>query len=93
MKLITVEAKTASENIQKSVDFFNRHADEVRAMSGCQSYDIFVAPANGDTFVIVQKWADMETFDAYRQSALFGIIGQELKPIMTAAPVTTVADF
>ncbi len=92
MKLITVEAKIASDSIRKSIDVFNSQASTVRGMNGCESYAIYEAPGDDDSILIVQKWTSMDAFDIYRDSDVFAAMGQGLKPMMTAPPVTTIAE-
>lgn len=90
MKLVTVEAKFAAENRASAVAAFEASAGTVRAMAGCETYGVFPSD-DGVSIVILQKWSSMEQFDAYRQSETFGEIGQSLKPLMSAPPVTTIA--
>ncbi len=92
MKLVTVEAKLAPECVARSVAVFNGEAATVRDMDGCENYAIYEAPGDEDAIVIVQKWRSIELFDAYRQSPVFAALGQGLKPMMAAPPVTTIAE-
>ena len=91
MKLITVEAEVAAADLDKALELFEAEAGAVRAMAGCQSYAVYRA-ASGGRFAIVQKWADMAAFDAYRASPNFAAMGGALKPMMVAPPVTTIAE-
>lgn len=90
MKLITVEATFSADTRDTAIAAFEASAETVRAMAGCDAYAIY---RSNDTIsiVIVQKWASMDQFNAYRGSDTFAKIGQTLKPLMTAPPVTTVA--
>lgn len=90
MKLITVEAAFSVDTRDAAVAAFEASADAVRAMTGCESYAIYKSD-DATSVAIVQKWASMEQFDAYRGSDTFAQIGQALKPLMTAPPTTTVA--
>ncbi|PRY20434.1 quinol monooxygenase YgiN [Aliiruegeria haliotis] len=90
MKLITVEAKFSAETLDNAIAAFEASAQAVCAMAGCQTYTIY-SSNDAASIVIVQKWASMEQFDAYRGSAAFAEIGKSLKPMMTAPPITTVA--
>ncbi|MEM9106476.1 MAG: antibiotic biosynthesis monooxygenase [Pseudomonadota bacterium] len=92
MKLITVEAKLAPDSVARSVAIFNNEAAKVRDMDGCENYAIYEAPDDEDAIVIVQKWRSKELFDAYRHGPVFAALGQELKPMMAAPPVTTIAE-
>ena len=89
MKLITVEAAFPPDQTRKAVDAVAAQADSVRTMEGCTHYAVY---RSDNAIAIVQKWTSMEAFDQYRGSAVFaGLIGT-LKPLMTAPPVTTIAD-
>jgi quinol monooxygenase YgiN len=92
MKLVTVEAKLAPDCVARSVAVFNGEAAKVRKMDGCEHYAIYEAPGGIDAILIVQKWRSLEQFDAYRQSVVFAVLGQGLKPMMAAPPVTTIAE-
>lgn len=89
MKLVTVEA--VFPDAEKAVALFEARAHAVRAMEGCESYAIYRAPSGGEV-VIVQRWSTAEAFNTYRSSDAFGQLGQTLKPMMTAPPITTVAE-
>lgn len=92
MKLVTVEAGLAPDCVAKSIAIFNNQARAVRAMHGCQDYAIYEAPNGENAILIMQKWASMKDFDAYRQSDLFASMGAGLGPLMAGPPVTTVAE-
>ncbi len=92
MKLITVEATFAQGKTDDAISAFQNTADSVRRMAGCLGYDIYRAPAQGDAAVIVQKWASLADFEAYRSSPDFASVGAQLKPLMAGAPETTIAD-
>ena len=91
MKLITVEAVIAASDLDTAVDLFTAHADQVRNMTGCRHYALYRKPT-GDGLVILQQWDTMAAFDAYRASDVFAGLGAGLRPLMTAPPVTVVAE-
>lgn len=91
MKLITVEAAFAAADLQAALSLFETQADTVRRMEGCHHYALFTRPS-GDGVAILQHWDSMEAFDAYRASGTFATLGQGLRPMMTAPPVTIVAE-
>ncbi|MEO0945001.1 MAG: antibiotic biosynthesis monooxygenase [Pseudomonadota bacterium] len=89
MKLITVEAFFSSDTVAKALDAVNAQAETVSAMDGCERYAVYRSDA---ALALVQKWHSMPQFDAYRNSDVFaGLIGA-LKPLMSAPPVTTIAN-
>lgn len=91
MKLISVEAAFAAADMDTAIALFTEHADQVRAMPGCAHYALYQKPS-GDGVAILQQWETMAAFDAYRSSDVFAALGQGLRPLMTAPPVTTVAE-
>lgn len=88
MKLITVEARFTSANIDEAIAAFETQTKAVRAMDGCESYSLY---RSGEAIAIVQKWQNTECFDAYRKSDVFAGLGAALKPLMSVPPVTTIA--
>ena len=90
MKLITVEAGFAAADLDAAITLFCAQADAVRAMAGCAHYALFRRPTD-DGVAIIQHWDTMEHFDAYRRSDTFAQLGAGLRPLMSAPPVTTIA--
>lgn len=91
MKLITVEAAFPAADLEAAISLFSDQAPLVRAMPGCDHYALYTKPT-GDGVVIVQHWQTMEAFDAYRSSDTFATLGQGLRPLMSAPPVTVIAE-
>lgn len=91
MKLITVEADFSSSDLAAAISLFAAQADEVRKMAGCAHYALYRKPS-GDGVAILQRWKTMDAFDAYRASDVFAKLGAGLRPLMTALPVTVVAE-
>ena len=87
MNLITVEAPLS--DIDAGLASVDAQADIVRAMDGCVHYAPY---ARGSHLAIVQEWESLAAFDAYRASPTFATLGAQLKPLMTAPPVTKVAE-
>lgn len=91
MKLITVEAKFATANLDAAVALFTAQADAVREMEGCMHYVLFRS-SSGDGIAILQHWKTLEQFESYRASEIFSKLGAGLRPLMTTPPVTIVAE-
>lgn len=91
MKSITVEAEFAPGDLEAAVELFAAQAKVVRNMAGCAHYALYRKPS-GDGVAILQRWDTMEAFEAYRASAVFAELGKGLRPLMTAPPVTVVAE-
>lgn len=92
MKLVTVETTFDADNLAQPMAQLVNEATTVRAMKGCVAYDLYSGIDDGQKIVIIQRWASMQTFDAYRQSETFARLGTGLRPFMTSPPVTTVCD-
>jgi quinol monooxygenase YgiN len=90
MKLITVKALFGADDTHKVDAIAQATAAQIRALPGCLSYNHYWNAENKSELFIVQSWADIATFDAYRGSPVFGEIGGALKPLMTEAPETIV---
>lgn len=91
MKLISVEAAFAPADLDRAVTLFEAHASDARAIEGCHHYVLF-KNIDSDGVAILQQWDTMVQFDAYRTSEAFAKLGAGLKPLMTAPPVTTIAE-
>lgn len=91
MKLVTVEACVAKDNMKQALDLIAGQATSVRTMPGCAQYSIYGTPS-GDSLAIVQRWNSQSDFDAYRGSEAFAQLGAQLGPLMTAPPVTVVGE-
>jgi quinol monooxygenase YgiN len=90
MILITVEATLAPNDLGNAITLFDEQANEVRMMDGCKHYALFRNVA-GDGIAILQHWETIEAFDTYKASDIFAKLGQSLRPLMSAIPVTHVA--
>ena len=91
MQLVTVEAGFAATDLPQALTLLGSCAQEARIMDGCDHYAVFQSPG-ADGVAIVQRWASMAAFDAYRASPTFAELGKTLGPLMTAPPVTTIAE-
>ena len=92
MKLVTVEAAFPAADLDRAVALFEEQAGAVRAMDGCEGYALYRAAGESGTVGIIQRWRSTQALDAYRASPTFATLGQGLKPLMSAPPVTTVAE-
>ena len=67
---------------------FNETATAVRSRTGCLQYEIFTDPSAPARLLIVQKWADMAAFDAYRAGSEMAAQMAGMGPLMTGAPLS-----
>lgn len=61
---------------------------EVRAMPGCVKYIPAEDASDPCGLIVVQAWESADRFDAYLASPPFARLGQSLRPLMTAPPVS-----
>jgi quinol monooxygenase YgiN len=92
MKLITVEINVAAEAVETAVALLEGLRKHAVAMLGCESYNVYRAGSNEGAVAVIQRWNDMVSFDAYRASEAFASLGKHLRPMLTAPPVTTIAE-
>lgn len=78
----------ASEQRQQALDTLIEEAPIVRAMDGCCTFAPFADPTDPQKIGIVHEWDNADGFAAYAASPGFAKMGQMLRPMMTAAPVS-----
>lgn len=62
--------------------------DAVRRMQGCIAFIPFVDPTDDTRLGVLHEWDSAEAFAGYTTSDAFAKVGQTLRPIMTAPPVS-----
>ncbi len=60
----------------------------VRAMPGCALFLPFTDPADAAALGVIHEWESEAQFAAYLASPGFAEIGAQLRPMMTAPPVS-----
>lgn len=60
----------------------------VRAMPGCIAFRPFADPEHAGTCGLLHEWEREEQFGAYTASPGFAAIGQILRPMMIAPPIS-----
>lgn len=83
MALAVVEVKLDQAGTKVALDALNTAAPEIRNLPG---NEMFEAYERGDGVVIVQEWATVAAFDAYRASPVFAAMGAALKPLALGVP-------
>lgn len=70
--------------------FENRSKEESRIVrdvhSGCRHYEFFRAPDQPGRYMLYEEWQDETSFRRYKESDLFGKIGQRLRPLLSSPP-------
>jgi quinol monooxygenase YgiN len=63
-------------------------APTVRAMAGCIAFRPFADPEDTTICGIVHEWETEAAFNGYASSPGFAAVGQILRPMMTAPPIS-----
>ncbi|WP_342077948.1 antibiotic biosynthesis monooxygenase [Yoonia sp. SS1-5] len=91
MKSVTVEATCAPADLEQAIALVAAQMPAIRAMPGCDHYTLYRDPTE-PILAMIQRWDSLAAFDDYRASEAFMVLGQGLRPLMTAPPVTTIAE-
>ena len=87
MMVIRVLVTVQTDKVAAFVAHMQQECVEVKEMfAGCERFDLFADPANGERFLIYEEWETAEHFDAYRNSGYFQENGQVLFPMLAGAP-------
>lgn len=72
----------------KALDVLLAELPIVRKMKGCISFVPFEDPSDPEKLGILHEWTTQQDFDAYVASAAFSSVGQTLRPMMIAPPLS-----
>ena len=86
MVIIRILVEVKAEQKEVFVQQLEAEGLRVRALDGCQRYQLFADVTSQDHFLLYEEWRDKGSFDAYKQSKGFKENGQKLRPMMAAAP-------
>jgi quinol monooxygenase YgiN len=88
MIIAIVDFEVAAADRARALDILKHDAPAARALPGNLGYRAFT-DAGSDTHIgIMHEWEKAEHFDGYIASAAFADIGKQLRPLMTAPPVS-----
>jgi quinol monooxygenase YgiN len=90
MKLVAMQCRFSEANVKPALVLLESLKEQAVLMAGCEGYDVY--SANDGAVVVIQRWTTMAEFDGYRKSEAFATIVKDLKPMMSAPPVTTVGE-
>lgn len=88
MFIAHVQFAVTPKDRQKALDTLLAEAPTVRGQTGCHLFLPFADPADATGVGLIQEWATAEDFARYTGTAGFAEVGQVLRPMMTAAPVS-----
>ena len=73
---------------QHALALLTTAAPAVRAMPGCQAFIPFADPMSEGGIGVVHEWASAADFSLYLASPGFAQLSAQLRPLMTAPPVS-----
>jgi len=88
MFIALIDFHVSASDRPRALAALRAEAAEARAMPGNLGYRFFVDPDSATHVGIHHEWARAEDFAAYAASALFARVGLELRPLMTAPPMS-----
>lgn len=78
----------AQENSRKALNALVAEADQVRAMLGCITFIPFQDATDPQKVGVIHEWETQQDFEGYTSSTEFARVGQILRPMMLAPPVS-----
>jgi len=87
MMIIRVVVTVQAEKVAAFVAQLQKESVEVKEkFAGCERFELFADPENGERFLLYEEWETAEQFDVYRQSDYFTENGAVLFPMLAGAP-------
>lgn len=88
MLIAHVTFVVAQEDSRKALDALVTEADQIRAMPGCVTFIPFQDASDPQKLGVMHEWNTAQDFAGYTASAGFARVGQTLRPMMLAPPVS-----
>lgn len=88
MIIAHVTFSVAAKSRQAALDVLVSEIAGVRAMHGCLAFVPFVDPSDETSLGVLHEWETAADFGAYATSDGFAAVGQVLRPMMTAPPMS-----
>lgn len=86
MMVIRVLVDVQPDQTEAFVAHLAEEAPQVRALDGCERFELFVDPSAPNRFLLYEEWASAEAFEAYQGSALLRESFAVLGPMMAGPP-------
>ncbi|MGH8967747.1 MAG: putative quinol monooxygenase [Actinomycetes bacterium] len=88
MFIAIIDFRTAATDRSAALARFDGEGDRVRAMPGNISFRVYAAREDDTAVAVVHEWDDETSFADYLRSDSFAQLGEGVRPLMIAAPVS-----
>ncbi len=88
MLIAHVTFQVSADNRELAITTLKKEIGAVCAMKGCIAFVPFLSPSNNQDIGVLHEWDTADDFAAYLASDSFATVGQVLRPMMTAPPVS-----
>jgi quinol monooxygenase YgiN len=88
MLIAIVDFTVAPENRPSALAAILATAPAIRGMANNLGFQPYLDPENTGAIRIFHEWQDAASFEVYTASAEFKTLGQVLRPLMIAPPVS-----
>ncbi|MFT6451687.1 MAG: quinol monooxygenase YgiN [Halocynthiibacter sp.] len=88
MFIAHVTFPVSRENRAFALEALLKEVDFVRALPGCIAFIPFLDPTDPQGLGVLHEWTSAEEMGAYLASDCFASIGEILRPIMAAPPIS-----
>ena len=88
MFIAILDFRTAATDRPAALAQFDVEGDRVRAMPGNIAFRVYAAREDDTAVAVVHEWDDEASFADYLRSDCFARLGEVIRPMMIAAPVS-----
>jgi quinol monooxygenase YgiN len=88
MFMAIVDVQVAATDRDAVLSILQADAAAARELPGNQSYRAFLDPETQTGIRIFHEWDSKDAFEGYMESEPFQRIGRELRPLLTAPPIS-----
>ena len=88
MFIVILDFRIAATDRPAVLAQFDGESDRVRAMPGNVALRVYAVREDDTAVAVVHEWDDEASFAGYLGSASFARLGEVIRPMMIAAPVS-----
>jgi Uncharacterized conserved protein len=82
MLVVTAKIKIKPGTEQEFLDKVQPLVKGSRSEAGCISYGLYTDTEEADSFMLIEKWKNQETFDKYTASVTFKKLAENVGPLL-----------